>query len=213
MVPKINGLENSDTLPSQVELELLEALMEPDDGTYPWNPVDEESETYFLQLEQQFIIQDLLDEELNERSQALYNQLDHLWLNYKNDDGDILAVAETQLHETLHQSFGSRIPEGWLDQIARKATEIFNSTQSINDRLVKCVQAVLPAWGSEDLLVFARSYTYATRSKAQENVEFVQNKVESSREWTTLSEIEQAKVSVAIAYYALTQLKSFKNED
>ncbi len=213
MVPKINGLENSDTLPSQVELELLEALMEPDDGTYPWNPVDEESETYFLQLEQQFIIQDLLDEELNERSQALYNQLDHLWLNYKNDDGDIPTIAETQLHETLHKSFGSRIPEGWLDKIARKATEIFNSTQSINDRLVKCVQAVLPAWGSEDLLVFARSYTYATRSKAQENVEFVQNKVESSREWTTLSEIEQAKVSVAIAYHALTQLKNFQNED
>ncbi|MDF5713145.1 MAG: hypothetical protein PUP93_04485 [Rhizonema sp. NSF051] len=213
MVPKINGLENSDTLPSQVELELLEALMKPDDGTYPWNPVDEESETYFLQLEQQFIIQDLLDEELNERSQALYNQLDHLWLNYKNDDGDIPTIAETQLHETLHKSFGSRIPEGWLDKIARKATEIFNSTQSINDRLVKCVQAVLPAWGSEDLLVFARSYTYATRSKAQENVEFVQNKVESSREWTTLSEIEQAKVSVAIAYHALTQLKNFQNED
>ncbi|MDF5723378.1 MAG: hypothetical protein PUP91_23480 [Rhizonema sp. PD37] len=213
MVPKINGLENSDTLPSQVELELLQALMEPDDGTYPWNPVDEESETYFLQLEQQFIIQDLLDEELNERSQALYNQLDHLWLNYKNDDGDIPTIAETQLHETLHKSFGSRIPEGWLDKIARKATEIFNSTQSVNDRLVKCVQAVLPAWGSEDLLVFARSYTYATRSKAQENVEFVQNKVENSREWTTLSEIEQAKVSVAIAYHALTQLKNFQNED
>ncbi len=70
MVPKINRLENSDTLPSQVELELLEALMQPEDGTYPWNPVDEESETYFIQLEEEFIIQDLLDEELNARSQA-----------------------------------------------------------------------------------------------------------------------------------------------
>lgn len=213
MVPKINRLENSDTLPSQVELELLEALMKPEDGTYPWNPVDEESETYFIQLEEQFIIQDLLDEELNERSQALYNQLDHLWLNYLSDDSDLSATPETLLQETLHNSFGSYIPRGWLNKIAQKATGIFSSTQSINDRLVECVQAVLPTWESEDLLVFARSYTFATRSKAPENVEFVQNKVESSREWTTLSEIEQAKVSVAIAYHALTQLKNFQNED
>lgn len=213
MVPKIYGLDNSNTLPSEVELELLEALMKPDDETYPWNPVDEESETYFTQLEQQFIIQDLLDEELSERSQTLYNQLDYLWLNYKSDDADISATPETLLQEILHNSFGSYIPTGWLNKIAQKATRIYNSTQSINERLVECVQSVLPTWESEDLLVFARSYTYATRSKAQENAEFVQNKVESNREWTTLSEIEQAKVSVAIAYHALTQLKNLQNED
>ena len=67
MTNKINSSDTFHSLLSQVELELLEVLLEPEDATYPWNPADEESEAYFHELEQQFVTQDLLDEELTTR--------------------------------------------------------------------------------------------------------------------------------------------------
>src|SRR5689334_47804 len=81
MVNQINTSDALHSLSSQVELEFLELLLEPEDTVYPWNPVDDESEAYFDELEQQFAMQELLDEELTTRSQSFYNQLDTLWSN------------------------------------------------------------------------------------------------------------------------------------
>ncbi len=211
MVNKINGSEIFDSLPSQVELEFLEALLEPDDVTYPWNPADQESETYFLQLEQQFIMQDVLEEELTTRSQAFYSQLDQIWSNYKQYNCSTVPNHVTTLQETLHTSFGSSIPSNWLNAIAQKAAEVFNSQQSMGEKLIQCVQAVLPSWGAEDLLVLARPFAYAMRSSEPQNLESVLAKVDNS-DWTALSQIEQAKASLAIAYYAFSQLSSSQKE-
>lgn len=204
MVNKINDSETFNSLPSQMELEFLEALLEPDDATYPWNPASEESETYFLQLEQQSWMQDVLDSELTTRSQAFYTQLDQMWSNYKKYDCSTFTTTINTLKESLHSSFGSSIPSQWLDTIAQKATEVFNSQQSMGEQLIQCVQAVLPTWGAEDLLVLARPFAYAMRSEPQ-NLESVQAKLDNC-EWTALSQIEQAKASLAIAYYAFSQL-------
>ena len=205
MVNKINDSETFNSLPSQMELEFLEALLEPDDATYPWNPASEESETYFLQLEQQSWMQDVLDSELTTRSQAFYTQLDQMWSNYKKYDCSTFTTTINTLKESLHSSFGSSIPSQWLDTIAQKATEVFNSEQSMGEQLIQCVQAVLPTWGAEDLLVLARPFAYAMRSSELQNLESVQAKLDNC-EWTALSQIEQAKASLAIAYYAFSQL-------
>jgi hypothetical protein len=214
MIHKINPSENYQSLASQIELELLEVLLEPEDATYPWNPADDESEAYFDEIERHFAMPDVLDEELTARSQDFYGQLDNLWSKvadnpyYKcNTSSGILA----SLRETLHHTFAVGIPQGWLDAIAEKATEIVASQQSMGDQLVQCVQAVLPAWGADDLSVFARPYAFAMRSKESPNLTSVISKVEN-RDWATLSEIEQAKVSVAIAYYALRQLNNSETE-
>ncbi|MGJ5674236.1 MAG: hypothetical protein ACR9NN_11595 [Nostochopsis sp.] len=213
MNKQINGLENLQTISSQTELEFLEALLQPEDGTYPWNPGDEQSEEYFHHLEEHFVLQDVLEEELTTRSEDFYNQLEALWTSHApsyNNNTDSSIV--TQLQETLQSRLSTGVPKQWLKAIAQKATDIFTTQRSVADQLVECVQTVLPCWESDDLLVLARPYAYAMRgNESQNTAETVFNQV-GEHEWTNLSEIEQARVSLAIAYYALQQLNSFQGE-
>jgi hypothetical protein len=213
MTMKINNPGTSNSFPSEIDIEFLEALLEPEDATYPWNPADEESETYFQELEQQFLMEDILEEDLTERSHAFYNQLDTLWSNINTNYYKCNPKEEdvTTLQKSLQVSFANRVPQDWLKAIAQKATEIFNSQQSLGEQLVECVQAVLPTWAAEDLLVLARPYAYAMRSGEEQNVESVLGNVHE-RDWSGLSEIEQARVSLAIAYYAFNRLNRFPEE-
>ncbi|MEH2307703.1 hypothetical protein [Nostoc sp.] len=214
MAKKINGSDTFSSLPSQVDLDLLEALLEPDDATYPWNPGDEESEAYFQELEQQFGMQDLLEEELTTRSQDFYGNLDTLWSNisltssYNDNPQQALVV---NLQETLRSTFAACVPQTLLNTIAQKAAEIFAAQQSIGEQLVECVQTVLPTWGTEDLLVLARPFAYAMRSSESKNSASAISNLNNS-EWTALSEVEKAKVTLAIASYAFTQLNQSQSE-
>ncbi|MBW4555174.1 MAG: hypothetical protein KME59_04395 [Trichormus sp. ATA11-4-KO1] len=210
-----NKNNRSETFLSQVELELLEVLLAPDDAPYPWNPADEDSEAYFDELERQFATQDLLDEELTTKSQTFYEQLDSLWSKVSTCSRDICEANQSvvdNLQLTLHTAFAHGVPQGWLSAIAHKAAEIFTSQQSVGEQLVQCVQAVLPTWGADDLFVLARPFAYAMRSSESPDVKSIINNIEN-RDWKTLSEIEQAKVSVAIAYYAFKQLNRSQSED
>lgn len=209
----INSSEAFHPLPSQLDLEFLEALLEPDDGTYPWNPADEHTSAYFQQLEQQFLSPDLLDEELTSRSSAFYSQLDTLWSDISTSDNykcntELTVVAALQ--KTLQTGFATCVPQNWIVAIATKAAEIFNSQQSMGEQLVQCALVVLPTWGADDLLVLARPFAYAMRSGEVQNVESVLDV--GNHEWTAVSEIEKAKVSLAIAYYTLSQLNNFQEE-
>ncbi|ARV57595.1 hypothetical protein BZZ01_02175 [Nostocales cyanobacterium HT-58-2] len=210
MAKKINGSKTSHSLAAQVDLELLEVLLSSEDTTYPWNPADEESENYFAQIEQQFQLEDVLDEELTTRSQAFYNHLDTLWSNNFNSQPykcttkpSVLAT----LQKNLSAGFAASVPQDWITAIAQKAAEIFNSGQSKGDLLVQCVQSVLPNWETDDLFVMARPFAYAMRSGEQQNINSVVENV-GNREWTNLSEIEKAKVSLAVAYHALHELNN-----
>jgi len=214
MIKKISNSHNLPSLATQVELEFLELLLQPEDAAYPWNPADEQAEAYFNELEQQFVMQDVLDEELHTRAESFYGVLDNLWSQVANC-ADYKCTTEVgildSLCETLHNTFAVGVPTGWLNAIAQKATEVAAIQQSISEQLVQCVQTVLPALDVDDLAVFARPYVYAMRSSEQQSLASVISKIEN-RDWTTLSEIEQAKVSVAIAYYALRQLDKLENE-
>lgn len=214
MANKINTSDAFHSLQSQVELELLEVLLESEDTIYPWNPIEEESEVYFNELEQQFGMEEVLDEELSTRSQSFYNQLDNLWSEVANRSYYNCSMERSpinNLQQTLHTAFAAAIPQGLLNDIATKAAEIFSPQQSMGEQLVQCVQAVLPTWAADDLFVLARPFAYAMRSSESHNVTSVINNVEN-REWASLSEVEQAKVSIAIAYYALKQLDSFQSQ-
>lgn len=208
MTNKINRSEAFHSLLSSVDLDLLETLLEPEDATYPWNPADEESEVYFQQLEQQFAVQDWLQTELTARSPDFYHHLDTLWSGITSCDNNTTNQGVVDhLQENLHNTFATSVPQIWLQAIGQKASEIFASQQSIGEQLVECVRTVLPNWEVEDLLVLARPFAYAMRGSEQQNAVSVMHNV-NNQDWTGLSEIEQAKVSLAIAYYALTQLNS-----
>jgi hypothetical protein len=119
-----------------------------------------------------------------------------------------IASALSNLQENLQKAFAAKIPQNWLNAIAAKATAIVASQQTLGEQLIECVQAVLPTWEADDLSILARPYAYAMRSEAQ-NINCV---VENVEDWTALSEIEQAKMSMAIAYYALQQLNQVESE-
>jgi hypothetical protein len=76
--------------------------------------------------------------------------------------------------------------------------------QSLADQMVECVLDILPQWAEEDLQVLARPLAYAMRDIDSEGVELV---TETKRPWAQLSEIEQARVSLAVARYAISQLE------
>lgn len=198
---------------SQVELELLEALLQPEDATYPWNPADENSEEYFLQLEEQFGLQDVLAEELTTRSHDFYDHLESLWNSHNNNyNHNTSRSLVAELQENLQTTLTTCVPKHWLQVIAQTATDVFDVKQSMADRLVACVQSVLPGWGAEDLMVLARPYAYAMRGNEPQDIATSTINQFGEREWTDLSDIEQARVSLAVAYYALQQLQNSEGE-
>lgn len=164
----------------QAELDLLDAILLGDDCSYPWNPVDREANARFNRLEESLDLEDL---EIGDRCSAFFQRLDACWL-------------ETQ----LHQKFGARVPREILEAIACQATELAAANLSVADRLVRCVQGLLPNWSIDDLQVLARPFAYAMRG---DRADLVSN---SERSWADLSSIERARLSLAIARFTLSNL-------
>lgn len=196
MANKTTGAKNSNFQNLTQEEEFLFALLDSDETIqYPWNP--SECEDYFSLLDEASPIQDLLtDEELTHRSQQFYNHLDNLW-----DNKPFLSKVEASLN--LHFK---AIPEEWLSTIAKKAVDIFTTQKSKTDQLIECVQAVLPTWSDGDLMVMARPFAYNMRNDTSQNSENLFGKVENL-EWEKLTNIEKARVSLAIAHFAIEELK------
>lgn len=190
---------------TQTELELLEALLATDDTTYPWNPTDLESEEYFVELEQQFPLEDWSESEIAARSDAFFSKLEQIW-------SETLGFESTEIYnlQANLQQRAASIPQTWLQAIAHKAYHVLADQKSMADKLVQCVKDLLPNWAEDDLQILARPFAYTMRS-----VDTIPNTPEiesmlsntTSREWTALSEIEQARASLAIARYALAQLQ------
>ncbi len=220
MADKMKGSNNFNNSLSQTELDLLATLLDPVDNTYPWNPCEEDTEAYFNQLEEQFAIQDLLDEELSTRCEGFHNQLDALWSKCDTSEQSNCNTNTTvavKLQKNLQKQFSNSMPSSWIGLIAQKAAEIMNQKnqkQSITEQLIECVQAVLPSLEVDDIMVLARPIAYATRSGEPKKVESTLANLDrdDNREWAALSEIEQAKAGLAVAYHALNQLDTQTEE-
>lgn len=175
---------------TQAQMELLATIVQTD-VAYPWNPAQLESEFYLTDLEQEFALSDSLsDSDIAEKSQVLFAQLEQVWV-------------ATTLQKSLRDKF-ARIPQ---DLLARIAQSVQNSTvkcQSLADQMVECVLDILPQWAEEDLQVLARPLAYAMRDTDSSGEEVV---MAARRPWTELSEIEQARVSLTVARYAISQLE------
>ena len=187
-----------------LDLELLEALLASEDAVYPWNPADVPSEAYFDDLEQQFKWQDFSEIELMESANNFYHNLDKIWGQTVAETENIRNNTVNYLQKALSNAF-SVIPEVLLTEIAQKATVGLMVEKSASEKLVECVQTLLPNWDRDDLLVLARPFAYYMRSSEPDKLTSVIKDLEN-RDWSNLSEIEQAKISLAIANYALEYL-------
>jgi len=207
MTNQINDLNILNIVPSNIDLEFLEALLEPEDATYPWNLADEASEAYFHDLELQFSLQEFSDSELITSADNFYQNLDIIWDQVTViEDKNINKNTVNYLQEALQNAF-SVIPGVLLTAIAQKASEVFMLEQSASEKLMECVQALLPSWETDDLLVLARPFAYAMRSSESHTLTAIIRDFEH-RDWANLSEIEQAKITLAIADYALQHLSN-----
>jgi hypothetical protein len=177
-----------DSLP-QAQIDLLATIVQTD-VAYPWNPAQLESESYLTALDQEFALSDSFsDSDIAQKSQVLFAQLEQVWLT-------------TALQKSLREKF-ARVPQDFLARIAQSVQNATVKYQSLADQMVECVLDILPQWAEEDLQVLARPLAYAMRDVDSEGVELV---MAARRPWAQLSEIEQARVSLAVARYAISQL-------
>jgi hypothetical protein len=174
---------------TQAQMELLATIVQTD-VAYPWNPAQLESESYLTALEEEFALSDSFsDSDIAQKSQVLFAQLEQVWLT-------------TALQKSLREKF-AHVPQDFLSRIAQSVQNATVKYQSLADQMVECVLDILPQWAEEDLQVLARPLAYAMREVDSEEAPLV---MAARRPWAQLSEIEQARVSLAVARYAISQL-------
>jgi pullulanase/glycogen debranching enzyme len=159
--------------------------------TYPIDPSDPAAENFFNQLDDNFNWVGWDNSEIEQRSQTFYQHLDQLW-------------AVTPLQVALTKKFVT-VPQTLLSAIARKVQQLTDTSNSLADQLLLCVNDILPQWAPEDLQVLARPLAYAMRSEATSAVDSALNSIRPL-EWHELSEVEQARMSLAIARYAIDKV-------
>lgn len=207
MANEFNRSEANDDRLSLAELDLLEALLTSEDVLYPWNPSDPESEAYFKEQEQQLLLEDWWEEEIAEGATKFFAQVEQIWSDVAPASELRTELQVNHLQANLQQRFAAYVPQGWLSAIAHQAYQVLTSQKSVAQQLVQCVQELLPNWAEDDLLVLARPFAHNMRSANPTAIEEPWQGNGHCRNWAALSEIEQARTSLAIARYALAQLQ------
>lgn len=198
---------------AQAELELLELMLQeeplsypcdPEESfSYPWNPAAPEADAYFGALEQELVAAGWSTEELAEQGQVLSNVLSQVW-----SDAPVVGAVQTTADAVcvdLLQQFAAQVPQSLLNTIVLRAKQVVSANLSLADQMVQCVQECLPMWAEDDLLVLARPFAFAMRGPETEMLEAALRSVRCAA-WTELSGIEQARLSLAIARYAIAQM-------
>lgn len=190
---------SSSAYPGDLKHDLLHAILS-DTTPYPWEPDTEAADAFFARLDDVWL-EDQSPEELEQihaQGTTFFAQLDQLW-------GAEATSAMESIKVELVQHFGDRMPTPFLDSIVRQAQALITTQQPLADQLVQCVQGLLSSWATDDLMVLARPYAYAMRGNDSDSLEAALRSVRYAA-WTELSGVEQARLSLAIARYTLSQL-------
>lgn len=179
---------------AQAEMELLRQILQ-EQAAYPWNPSGPTAASYFADLEQEVLNAGWTTEELTEQGQIFATYLEQVWATVPTANG---VAAD------LFQRFATQVPQRLLNSIIQKAQQVASANLSLADQLVQCVQDILPSWDTDDLQVLARPFAYAMRGSETETLESVLKSVRCA-DWDDLSSIEQARLSLAVARYTLSQ--------
>ncbi|PPS43516.1 hypothetical protein [Chroococcidiopsis sp. TS-821] len=201
MAQEFNRAQDGSTSPpSPAQLDLLAALLSSEDATYPWNPADPEADIYFEQ--QDALVSEVASVESPAQSQHFYSKLTELWSavtpSKKNSSSDVDCLPDWQ------HDFANYIPHAWLEAIADRAKQVFPAPNSLTEKLVQCVRGLLPNFVEADLLTLARPFAQPVCSAKQESQAAISRL--HRHHWDDLSDIEQAKASLAVARYALAQI-------
>ena len=181
---------------SEVEAEahLMDCLLASPTTNYPWNPTDPATADYYTESDSSFSLDDWSDAEIGQRSQSFFASIKSCWENAPSPELEMSPLA------VLTAKFGARVPQQWLAQIAANVSSLAASNLEPVEQLVQSVQDLLSNWAKEDLLVMARPYAYAMR--CDPGVDNPDNVVRPL-DWSELSEVERAKLTILIAQYAI----------
>ncbi|MGA9378551.1 MAG: hypothetical protein WBV73_07250, partial [Phormidium sp.] len=102
-------------------------------------------------------------------------------------------------------------PSAWLEAISHQAYQLkfgqnrVHNQMNLSDQLVRCVQELLPSWPEGDLYLFSRPLAFAMRGRETAAVDSM---ISTIRElpFSDLSDMEKARLGLAIARYALAEL-------
>jgi hypothetical protein len=190
-----SGFSQPDDYQTIAEIDLLNAISH-SDTIYPWEPADQTTEFYFNNLATiSDVTASLSEQELNERSHQFFQQLEQTYT--------LISVEQSVLTK-----FAPFAPENILKKLSSVASEVVSQVArvsgnlSLSDQLVHCVNEILPQWSLEDLEVLARPYAYAMRSSNNDMIESTVQSINDSS-WENLSDLEQVRLSLAIALYAI----------
>lgn len=179
----------------RLELDLLQGLLAASEP-YPWQPLHPESDAYFGSLEHQAWPGDGPSAaETQPQWHALAGQAQQCW------GGDSTALAGT-----LVAQFGQRLPLALLTALAQQVQLVAQQGGTLADRLAMAVAGVLDQWDMDDLRVVARPMAMAMRDSQGDVAQGV-IAATGERDWTTLSDLEQARLGLAIARYAFEILE------
>ncbi|MBM0742829.1 hypothetical protein JOY44_14630 [Phormidium sp. CLA17] len=169
--------------------------------SYPWNPCDPESEGFYVELEQASFLDGWQESEIATRANSFFAQIDRQW-------------SSTNLQTSLAQRFSTRIPRELLASIAAQAQKLVAESRkavaeslSLADQLVQCIQEVAINLGQEDLYVQARLLEPMRNGGLETAVDNLLTQIPQT-EWSQLSEIQKARLSLAIARCAIDELQS-----
>lgn len=177
---------------------------------YPWNPADPASEAFFTDSDTPSIFADWQEAEITDRSQSFFNRLGQVW-------------APVSLQSRLAERFSTRIPQSLLAAIAEQAQAALANTQKalntslsvadqLSEQLVQCVQGITPTLAAEDLYVLARPLAYQMRNGGlQDAIDTTLAQVPQT-DWEQLSEMQRARLSLAIARLAIHELQTSQDD-
>lgn len=185
---KGSGSDTSADARSNAEAELLQSVLAAD--AYPWQI--EDAANYEAEAESAGQALEISDEDASNGWQALSAQLNQMW-------------AEDATQSAFQQRFAGRLPADLLAQIAQKAQQISANGESMVNQMVVCAQEALSGITDADLQVMARPMAMAMRGRSSDEIVEVTVKSVRDAAWDTLSPVEQAKLSLAAAKYALSE--------
>lgn len=188
-----NYPESPLTHQQRIELELLHSVLD-SDAPYPWNPCSPSSDAYLGQLD-----------EISESEEWSEDTFESKWNQVSAIAQQFWSEPSSSLGFVLGEKFGARMPAHLLNQLTERVQEIAGNGQSLIDQLVASAQTILDGWETGDLYVMARPLAMSMRGGQDEILEVTLKSVQQT-DWENLPEIEKARLSLAIARYALREL-------
>ena len=176
---------------NRAQQEMLQSVLSAQ-HPYPWSPG--EAAEYFDQAVTSGDELALSDEEAHLGWQALSAQLDTLWN----------ASPDTSVQVSLAQRFARRLSQDVIAQITTKAAQVVATGRPLTEQLIACVRDTLTGWDETDLQVMARPLAHAMRGQ-EEILDATINSVRDI-EWADLSPMEQARISLAAARWAVDNI-------